>query len=781
MSNILNPEYQESVVYNNEELSETQMYTDASTVSAEDETIFKQFAKRATEYVAKVSKKKKHYDWKTKNKSFLDLYQDLYKLGVKNNKFFLRIFDTDLIGVDPYSPVLPKDMQIKIFIECMINPWYWLREVLRIPVDGLPIEPGGGVPYRIDRCNVACWYLFLNGIDHYSSKPRQQGKTQDCVAKFNYAYHFANMSSTMLFFNKDQDQANMNLYRLKCQRDMFPSWMQMRYVVSDSGKVEKGIDNTKSIRNPVNDNVIMTMGKATSKDSAMRLGRGSSSALIYFDEFDFIPYQTEIINAASFAYSTAAKNAAANGSLYGRVFSSTPGDLDNVHGQTATEYVSHMLQWNDHMFDTDIKELKKIISGPSYNRVVFVEFSWRQLKLPMSWYEEQCGLVSFNTEVIMREIELKRIHGSSDSPFKRNDILYLMNHTREPIEQIDYSKNLCPILVYEKIKINKVYIMCIDPSEGLAQDNNAMTLIDPSTQKAVAEFRSPYISQPDFCRLLCRFMDERCPRCLIIPESNKGREIINCFLETKYREQLYYDDGKLDKQVIERTDPYGRLKQESIRRRAFGLWTGNNRGQYYAILENLMEERKDILLTKYLVEDICGLIRKPNGRVEAGKGSHDDNIMSYLIGMFVYTQAPYEKLEQYGIRRGAFDPYDDDELDENGKLTEEAQLRQMMELLPSLPENMQELIRNAMKQKNPVKDAENFYKDVDKYRSRYQMDSPMIDDSSFGEDDLLPETQSPIDQNAWSQFDRRVYESNDPLEDPFTTTDENGFDIDDLF
>ncbi len=399
----------------------------------------------------------------------------------------------------------------------------------------------------------------------------------------------------------------------------------------------------------------------------------------------------------------------------------------------------------------------------------------------MSWYEEQCGLVSFNTEVIMREIELKRIHGSSDSPFKRNDILYLMNHTREPIEQIDYSKNLCPILVYEKIKINKVYIMCIDPSEGLAQDNNAMTLIDPSTQKAVAEFRSPDISQPDFCRLLCRFMDERCPRCLIIPESNKGREIINCFLETKYREQLYYDDGKLDKQVIERTDPYGRLKQESIRRRAFGLWTGNNRSQYYAILENLMEERKDILLTKYLVEDICGLIRKPNGRVEAGKGSHDDNIMSYLIGMFVYTQAPYEKLEQYGIRRGAFDPYDDDELDENGKLTEEAQLRQMMELLPSLPENMQELIRNAMKQKNPVKDAENFYKDVDKYRSRYQMDSPMIDDSSFGEDDLLPETQSPIDQNAWSQFDRRVYESNDPLEDPFTTTDENGFDIDDLF
>ena len=323
MAQILNSEYDSSVVYNNEKYSESQMSSDSSTMTTEDENLFKSFAVQASEYGKKVSKKK-FYDFKTKNKSFLELYQDLYKLGVKNNKFFLRLFDTDLQGVDVYSPVLPKETQIKIFIECLINPWYWLREVLRIPVDGLPIEVGGGVPYKIDRNNVACWYLFLNGIDHYQSKPRQQGKTQDCVAKFNYAYHFGNMASTALFFNKDQDQANMNLYRLKCQRDMMPSWLQMRYVVTDNGKFDKGIDNTKSIRNPVNGNTIMTMGKATSKETGMKLGRGATAALQYLDEFDFIPYQIEIMNAASFAYSTASQNAAKNNSLYGRILSSTP-------------------------------------------------------------------------------------------------------------------------------------------------------------------------------------------------------------------------------------------------------------------------------------------------------------------------------------------------------------------------------------------------------------------------------------------------------------------------
>lgn len=780
MANILNPEYRESVVYDNEKYSELQMLNDVSTVSAEDEQIFKKFASQATAYASNVAKKK-HYDWKTKNKSFLDLYQDLHALGIKNNKFFLRIFDTGLIGVDPYSPVLPKDMQIRIFVECLINPWYWLREVLRIPVDGLPVEVGGGVPYRIDRNNAACWYLFLNGIDFYQSKPRQQGKTQDCVARFNYAYHFANMSSTILFFNKDQDQANINLYRLKCQRDMMPSWMQMRSVMTDNGKFDKGIDNTKSIRNPVNGNTILTMGKATSKESAMRLGRGATACLQYYDEFDFIPYQTEIMNAASFAYSTAARNAEANGSLYNRSLSSTPGDLDSAHGETASKFIEHMLTWDDHMLDKDIKEIKKILNGPSFNRIVMVEHSWRQLKLPMSWYEAQCSLVSFNTEVIMREIELKRIHGSSLSPFKRNDIIYLMNHVREPIDQIDYSKNLCPILIYEKLKINKVYIMAIDPSEGLAQDNNAMTLIDPSTQKPVAEFKSPYISQPDFCKLLCQFLDDYCPRSMIVPESNKGREIINCFLETKYRDQLYYDDGKLDKQVIEKTDPYGRLKAEAMQRRAFGLWTGSNRGQYYAILENIMEERKDILLTKYLVSDVCGLIRKPNGKVEAGKDCHDDNIMSYLIGMFVYTQAPYEKLEQYGIRRGAFDSADEDEFDENGELTEMSQMRKLIEMLPSLPENMQEMIRNAMHQNNPVQDTEKFYQEVDRTRSLYKTDAPTYEIET--PDEILPETQAPIDQAYWSEYERQVYKSNEQNSyyGGFPDSTENRFDIDDLF
>ena len=563
------------------------------------------------------------------------------------------------------------------------------------------------------------------------------------------------MASTTLFFNKDQDQANMNLYRLKCQRDMMPSWLQMRSVLTDSGKFDKGIDNTKSIRNPVNGNTIMTMGKATSKDSAMKLGRGATAALQYLDEFDFIPYQTEIMNAASFAYSTAATNAQKNGSLYGRILSSTPGDLDSRDGMTASEYVSKMLKWEDKMFDIPINQLKKIVNSPSYNRFVFVEHLWRQLKLPMEWYETQCGLVSFNMEVIMREIELKRIHGSSNSPFKRNDLMYLMNHQKEAIEKIDYSKNLCPICIFEKIKLNKVYILSVDPSEGLAQDNNSFTLINPSDQKPVAEFKSPYISQPDLCRLIVKFLDEYCPRSMIVVENNKGRELINCLLETRYRYQVYYDDGKLGDKVVEKTDPYGALKRESMQRRAYGITTTNaNRHQYYAILENIMEERKDLLLTPYLVEDVCGLIRKPNGRVEAGPGQHDDSIMSYLIGLFVYLHSPYEKLEEYGIRRGASDDISD--YDEKGQITEDGIIKKFKELLPNLPDSMRELVSGALNMRDPVQDANEYYAQVQRARGTDRD----VHAQGFSPNETITPSAGPVDEAFWSGYDTKVFESN---------------------
>ena len=226
MGNILNSNVDNTRIYDTEKESFSSDMTanEASGMSSEIENNMTQLATAAR---MTMKKRKPMYDFKTKNKSFLNLYNDLYKLGIKNNKFFLKIYDPDLIGVDVYNQILPLDMQMKVLLEIIINPWYFLREICRIPEDGKPIEIGSGSPFLIDRSSCASWYCFLNGIDHYDSKPRQCGKTQNAVAEMNYAFHFGAMAATFLFFNKDFPLAKQNLYRLKCQRDMMPRWLQM--------------------------------------------------------------------------------------------------------------------------------------------------------------------------------------------------------------------------------------------------------------------------------------------------------------------------------------------------------------------------------------------------------------------------------------------------------------------------------------------------------------------------------------------------------------------------
>lgn len=220
----------------------------------------------------KLPKKKKRtyiHHIKTKNISFLQTAKDLKDLGIKNNMFFLRLYDPDLEFIDPHDPNLPENIIIKILNECIINPWYFLRECVRIPDQG-----NTGIPYILNRANLAMTFCLLNGIDSYLVIPRQKGKTQSTIAILDWAFLFGTTNSEFMFINKSQTDANNNLDRLKQQRDLLPPYMRMKEVILEDGKVEKGKDNVMSLTNPVNNNKIVAKPSARSIESAEGIGRG---------------------------------------------------------------------------------------------------------------------------------------------------------------------------------------------------------------------------------------------------------------------------------------------------------------------------------------------------------------------------------------------------------------------------------------------------------------------------------------------------------------------------
>lgn len=661
---------------------------------------------------SQIKMRKPIIDWHTSNQSFLDLHQDLVRLGIKNNKFFLKLYDRDLVGLDVYSPAITPKMQLKIDFECLINPWYFLREVCRIPQDGMPIEPGGGSEFLADRNNIASWYCFLNGIDHYDSKSRQLGKTQNIVAQLNYAYHFGAMSATFLFFSKDYPLAKQNLYRLKCQRDMLPTWMQMRLAFKEDGSIDKGQDSITTMRNPITNNIIKVMPRAVSQDAAVKLGRGDTAAFYWNDEYDFTPYNNEIMDAAAYAFSTASKNAKKNHSLFNRSLSSTPGYLNTQSGKDAEKRIQRMLKWDDHFYDEKISKIKEVLKGNNCNGFMYIEHTWKQLKKSLEWYQEQCRLVDYDSDKILREIDLQRIHGNEMSPFKKQALVFIAQNKKTPIDKIDMNKDLVPILVYEKLNKKITYILSVDPAEGLARNNTAFTLINPHTQMIAAEYKSPYISPPNFFRMLCKFMKKYCPRSMIVIENNRGRELVNRFLESEYRYRLWYDSEKLTAKAVQNTDRYGSEKQAAYQRRSLGFETNKaSKPLLFSIIERFMEEELEKVNTEYLVKDVASVQRKPNGAIILGAGDddegegHGDVLMAYLIGLFVLFNA--KNLEEFGIFPGASAPDDPDR-----EVTDEEKKDKIRNALSTLPPEMQEIFQEVLHQTDPVQASLDYEREV---------------------------------------------------------------------
>ena len=122
--------------------------------------------------IAKIGEK--FYDLGTANKSFSQVAKDLKTLGRRNFYFMLEIYDYSLINIDPYAcdkegkTTLTKDQVSRVMIECARNPWYFLREIVRIPDQG-----GTYVRYRANRGNIAQAWCILHGLDSWLCLPRR--------------------------------------------------------------------------------------------------------------------------------------------------------------------------------------------------------------------------------------------------------------------------------------------------------------------------------------------------------------------------------------------------------------------------------------------------------------------------------------------------------------------------------------------------------------------------------------------------------------------------------
>ena len=151
------------------------------------------------------------YQLSTTNKSFLEMHWWLKSQGIVNNKFFLQLYDVALANINPRDPNLNDHWKARVLRECIVNEWYYIREIVRIPDSGGAV--GGGAPFRLDRGNLALLFSLQHNWNVFLEEPRQFGKTTGAVVHYSWVFNFGTTNSKMMFIHKKH---GLKIYELHC-------------------------------------------------------------------------------------------------------------------------------------------------------------------------------------------------------------------------------------------------------------------------------------------------------------------------------------------------------------------------------------------------------------------------------------------------------------------------------------------------------------------------------------------------------------------------------------
>ena len=596
-------------------------------------------------------------DYKTTNTSFLELAALLKKMGVKNHFFFLALHQPELQGVDPYALDLTLEQKQMIALECEFNPWYFLREIMRVPPNA-GIDP---VPFRANRANISMIWCFLNHLDYMLIQPRQTGKSVSTDALMSWLYLFVVRNARIFLITKDELLRVENVNRLRNIRGFLPEWL----VVNDKTDANNSYMLTYNTRG----NRYLTGVGQNSEDGARKLGRGASVPIIHIDESPFIPYIDVTIPTALSSGNAARDEAARNGQPYANVFTTTAGKIDSRSGGYMYDIYEGGATWNEMFYDAgDEKSLHEIVRKANKGRkqIVVGVFSHRQLGYSDAWLYEKISNSGATDEEADRDYFNRWTRGSSGSPLTVQQLTAIMHSEMDPmfnwISQESYIMRwyIDELELQRRMKSTS-FIMGLDTSDAIGRDDIAFTVIDASDLSVVgrATINDTYI--PNVAKWASTVLQKYPNITLVIEKKSSAQTFIDTLLVTlpsfgidpfeRVFNRIVDDRLKYEKEYHEISKtPIARRNSVFYERyrNYFGfITTGSSRELLYSkVLINAAKRAGALVRDRELSGQIRGLIIK-NGRLDHSAAGHDDAVMSWLLAQWLLMYG--KNLSYYGI------------------------------------------------------------------------------------------------------------------------------------
>ena len=586
-------------------------------------------------------------DFKTNNESFLKIAYVFKTMGITNWGFCLTLYQRDLQGVNPFDPNLDERTKYKISLELSWNPWYYFREVCRLP------EQGSSEPARFlaNRANISMIWCFLCHVDYMLIQPRQTGKSASVDSLMVWLMYLTRNRVRANLVTKDAGLRQENIERLKAIRDLFPKWM----FVGD----KTDSDNQVGLTYKTKDNVYKTAVAQKSEAGANNVGRGMTAPIFQFDETPFI-HNIRITMPAALAAGTAARKQAENaGSYYGNIFTTTAGKRDDKDGSYVYNLLCNGTIWNEQFYDSeDLIELRLKIGmnrggdGPkNAGLLINGTFSHRQLGLTDEWLREAAANSRGTKDSIDRDFLNVWTMGTLASPLSPEANKRIHASERDP-HYVEFSPESYMLRWYipqadiKSMLASVGTVLGLDASEAVGRDAIAIYLIDVRTLKTLMVATINETNTMVFARFLANFMVEH-KRVVLIPElKSTARSIIDALLldlPGRGIDPLRRIYNTIVSEPELNPDIYRELQRPLASRRpefynqfrnTFGFKTNaENRSLLYGNILQLAAKRSGhIIYDQILSREIRGLIVK-NGRIDHVASGHDDVCVSCYLSI----------------------------------------------------------------------------------------------------------------------------------------------------
>ena len=586
----------------------------------------------------------------TNNKTFIRIAMVLKRLGVANYAFPLALHQADLAKHNPHHLTDPsEELRLRIALECKINPWYYFREVARVPATG-----GDTVPLNANRAVIAMIWSFMNHISYIAIQPRQTGKTISACSIVTWVMWIAGYNIEVTLYTKDNKLVQANVARIKTMRDALPPYLI--FPTNKDTDNKEGLSYTKLL------NRYMTAIAPSSKQDADNLARGMTSSVIHGDEPGFCDNIDISYPVMMFSTLTAVRNARERGQPHSNLWTTTAAPTDTTRGRFAFNMVNRAMPFAESLYDVkDRDALQHIVDANSANGMVNGTFSYLMLGYDRSWYENAVRISEAPQDVNDREL-LNIWSSGTELSILDPALIQLINANRREPDHVEIIDDYAvKWYVTENFRnsaefFQRRYILGMDSSENIGEDFTTLVMIDVADMGVACTFRCNESNTIKIGLFIAAFL-MKYSNVTFIPERNSTGGAIIDVITMVFQTNRINPFRRIFNQIVQKRNEDENMAKISIDspdaadttvKKHLGFRTdGKTRGYLYRnTLKKAVGMNATRIFDNILVSELSALSVE-NGRIDHKEGGHDDTVIAYLLCCWLIFFG--ENLHYYGI------------------------------------------------------------------------------------------------------------------------------------